>query len=106
MATKVALKYGRLKKNREDKGIIVNSFFIVHGLLLLLCIYGVPTTGEPSRLRETPQSSLLRSWPCLVFSLAVQPAICLTWREAGTSSVSQEPFIITSQRAESVSVAL
>lgn len=38
-------------------------------------------------------------WP--VSSLAVQPAICLPWTEASTSSVSQEPFITTSQRAVS-----
>lgn len=41
-----------------------------------------------------------------MFSLAAQPAVRLSWREASTASVSQESFIITYQRAESVSLSL
>ena len=99
-------EWGRLKKNREDKAIILNLSFIADALLLLLSIYGVPATGETSRWRETPQLSLFWSWPWLVFSLAVQPAVRLSWREASTASVSQGSFIITYHRAQSVSLSL
>lgn len=93
-------------KRTEDKAIILNLSFIADALLPLLSIYGVPATGETSRWRETPQLSLFWSWPWLVFSLAAQPAVRLSWREASTASVSQESFIITYQRAESVSLSL